>query len=578
MTGRYSYITLIICILFSSSLSAESLSAALTKMALESIQNTQQTIQNQRTASANYGQNYGQTDPTTNTNSNITSNASSKKSYAYTELKNFNLSGKDLSGVNFQYATLENFDFSYADLSNARFAHATLINCDLRNANINNIDFSYTKFRKQTKIAGLDFSTADMSYSELEEADSTTRLEEKTASTPKSYEETQATSTKPTQSIQATRQYQPYDKKLAEACISDCQSTKRHDRRDCYEAYGRPAAFWQVEKNPRINDTINACLSNATNEFFGCKSACKKSSQTSSTTETYSQETQVVQQSVSDTESYTPQMRTVSQHTTVTTRKGKSYAHTTLSDMNFSNKDLQNTDFSYATLNNVTFKNTNLSGADFKYTKLHNVNFQGAILQNTEFDYSHMYDSDLRGSIVTNASFAYVEFKQGTKLAGVDFSTCDMQYTKMKGADFDTPLTVSSRNIERVLTQKPASGSKEQRSSINLAIQFEFNSSEVKEESMPQINEIATALQSESLKNIKVMVEGHTDAIGSNQYNQQLSEERATSVQQILTENYHIGYDRIYVMGFGEKRPIASNKSDSGRAQNRRVTITNLNS
>lgn len=73
----------------------------------------------------------------------------------------------------------------------------------------------------------------------------------------------------------------------------------------------------------------------------------------------------------------------------------------------------------------------------------------------------------------------------------------------------------------------------------------------------------------------KVEVIGHTDSTGSNEYNQRLSEERATSVANIL-ESMGVDKSRILVSGLGEKQPIASNKTSQGRELNRRVELNIL--
>lgn len=70
-----------------------------------------------------------------------------------------------------------------------------------------------------------------------------------------------------------------------------------------------------------------------------------------------------------------------------------------------------------------------------------------------------------------------------------------------------------------------------------------------------------------------VEVAGHTDSTGSESYNQQLSERRAGSVASYLTTR-GVLRDRLIEVGMGELRPIASNDTDAGRQQNRRVEIT----
>ena len=72
--------------------------------------------------------------------------------------------------------------------------------------------------------------------------------------------------------------------------------------------------------------------------------------------------------------------------------------------------------------------------------------------------------------------------------------------------------------------------------------------------------------------NTKVYVEGHTDSDGTHQFNQQLSENRAKTVAFHLMDN-GITRDRITTYGYGEERPIASNKTPEGKRLNRRVTF-----
>jgi len=71
---------------------------------------------------------------------------------------------------------------------------------------------------------------------------------------------------------------------------------------------------------------------------------------------------------------------------------------------------------------------------------------------------------------------------------------------------------------------------------------------------------------------MKVSVEGHTDSIGSEAYNQRLSERRAQAVRDYMIEN-GISPGRVATRGFGKSRPVASNETAEGRAQNRRVEI-----
>lgn len=73
--------------------------------------------------------------------------------------------------------------------------------------------------------------------------------------------------------------------------------------------------------------------------------------------------------------------------------------------------------------------------------------------------------------------------------------------------------------------------------------------------------------------NLKIEVQGHTDAVGDAKKNQLLSERRAEGVRSILAGKYGADAGRITAKGFGPDQPVADNKSDEGRALNRRVEI-----
>jgi OmpA-OmpF porin, OOP family len=70
-----------------------------------------------------------------------------------------------------------------------------------------------------------------------------------------------------------------------------------------------------------------------------------------------------------------------------------------------------------------------------------------------------------------------------------------------------------------------------------------------------------------------ISVEGHTDSVGKDKYNQALSERRAAAVKKYLVENGAAGPDKIKPVGYGKTRPIADNKTTEGKFQNRRVEI-----
>ena len=101
-------------------------------------------------------------------------------------------------------------------------------------------------------------------------------------------------------------------------------------------------------------------------------------------------------------------------------------------------------------------------------------------------------------------------------------------------------------------------------------ILFDLGKSSIKEESEEVLADIIAILN--EYPNAKFEVEGHTDSTGSAQLNQNLSQSRALAVRDYLVEN---GIDefRLSAKGYGEDRPIATNNTRAGRAQNRRVEI-----
>jgi outer membrane protein OmpA-like peptidoglycan-associated protein len=109
---------------------------------------------------------------------------------------------------------------------------------------------------------------------------------------------------------------------------------------------------------------------------------------------------------------------------------------------------------------------------------------------------------------------------------------------------------------------------------VAFQILFDFNSERIKPQSHAQINEIGRGLAG-LLKTggIRYLIEGHTDNVGTAEYNQNLSLRRAESVRNFLVEKKDLPSRSFIVKGCGFERPCASNQTDEGRAQNRRVEI-----
>jgi outer membrane protein OmpA-like peptidoglycan-associated protein len=105
---------------------------------------------------------------------------------------------------------------------------------------------------------------------------------------------------------------------------------------------------------------------------------------------------------------------------------------------------------------------------------------------------------------------------------------------------------------------------------VRLNVLFATNSAELTNDSLPELDRIVEALN--STPHLSAIVEGHTDSTGAAEHNQRLSERRAGAVVDYLA-SHGINRNRLQPQGFGASRPVASNATAEGRAQNRRVVL-----
>ena len=99
---------------------------------------------------------------------------------------------------------------------------------------------------------------------------------------------------------------------------------------------------------------------------------------------------------------------------------------------------------------------------------------------------------------------------------------------------------------------------------------FVFGTDQLNNNGKTSLKQVATEL--ENYPDAEVLVEGHTDNVGSDEVNQKISEQRASSVATALKKDYGVK-NNISVIGKGKTEPIASNDTAEGRAKNRRVEI-----
>jgi OOP family OmpA-OmpF porin len=101
-------------------------------------------------------------------------------------------------------------------------------------------------------------------------------------------------------------------------------------------------------------------------------------------------------------------------------------------------------------------------------------------------------------------------------------------------------------------------------------VTFEFNSATLTNESRPVLTEVAADLK--RYPRLRIELQGHTDSVGNDAYNLQLSEKRAQSVRDFLIAE-GVGDQQLTAKGYGESMPVSDNKTNEGRAENRRVVM-----
>ncbi|TBU77600.1 hypothetical protein DNK06_14890 [Pseudomonas daroniae] len=139
-------------------------------------------------------------------------------------------------------------------------------------------------------------------------------------------------------------------------------------------------------------------------------------------------------------------------------------------------------------------------------------------------------------------------------------------YCWVHGADGQEELVLVEETIvEEPVAPEPVAEAVR----VELDVKFDFDKSQVKQESYGDIQSLADFMK--QYPQTTTVVEGHTDSVGTDAYNQALSERRANAVREVLVNQYGVGDTRVNAVGYGESRPVADNATEEGRAINRRV-------
>jgi outer membrane protein OmpA-like peptidoglycan-associated protein len=113
-----------------------------------------------------------------------------------------------------------------------------------------------------------------------------------------------------------------------------------------------------------------------------------------------------------------------------------------------------------------------------------------------------------------------------------------------------------------------------QENSVNLTVNFEFNSAKLSNDGMISLDALGKALSDPDLRSERFQIAGHTDAVGSDAYNQRLSEARAIAVRTYLAQYHQLDPNNFEVVGYGKSQLY--DPGDPTAAINRRVQVTKL--
>ena len=101
---------------------------------------------------------------------------------------------------------------------------------------------------------------------------------------------------------------------------------------------------------------------------------------------------------------------------------------------------------------------------------------------------------------------------------------------------------------------------------------FKFGAAELPDEAKAAIDQMVAQLKNDK-KGVWIEIEGHTDNVGNEDYNERLGMERAEAVKRYLYEQHQVPLHKMNTISYGEQKPASDNKTRDGRAQNRRVVI-----
>jgi len=141
--------------------------------------------------------------------------------------------------------------------------------------------------------------------------------------------------------------------------------------------------------------------------------------------------------------------------------------------------------------------------------------------------------------------------------ADTALSRADEANNRVNGAE--RSVTDLKANLDTYTLQNTAS------------VHFKFDSYELSPEAREALDQLAAQIKDRD--NFILEIQGYADGVGSDTYNNQLTQRRADAVRRYVAEQHNVALFRMHILGFGKIRPVADNNTAEGRAENRRVEI-----
>jgi outer membrane protein OmpA-like peptidoglycan-associated protein len=135
--------------------------------------------------------------------------------------------------------------------------------------------------------------------------------------------------------------------------------------------------------------------------------------------------------------------------------------------------------------------------------------------------------------------------------------------------DANTTATQASNRVDSL--QNTVANLDNYKPVVETSVHFGFDKADLTRKAKEALDQLGAEIPNQ--KHYIVVVEGGTDSVGDASYNYQLSERRASAVIQYLAEKYDVPAHKIYLIGLGKDKKVASNASANGRAKNRRVDV-----